>query len=349
MTGCRPAGIVLLLTCTAVFGACSSRQEPEAQSVGPPVEARAALDRAVATTGDVVTYTLEIEHDPAFEPRVPDLGERIADLQVIDRTEETVPAPGGREIERIRYRLRADLLGTFALPAVEVTYAPGHAEEPEAEFETTSTPELFLEVESVLPADDAELSDIRDLKPVRRPSRAVPIWLVSLSLGLLLLGALLVYWLLRRQMGGLRERPEVPAHRRALLELERLRTTDFKDLDALRAYYFDLSHVVRRYVEERFRWNVTDLTQEEIRAGIGDMPEFQSDDRDALLDFLAETDQVKFARVVPDSSEIETTWEKAIGFVERTAAVLADEEEATSPGADPSGEAHMLRASGGAS
>ena len=317
----------------------------EEQAEKAPVETRSRVDRAVATTGDVITYTVTVDHDPGYQVELPETGADIAGFRIIDVGSEEPREEGGRRILERWYKLRADLVGSYVLPPVEVAFRPAPAsDEPEGaedaaaevdaedeSFETVETSEIFIEVQSVLP-EDGEVTDIRGLKPLRQVETPTPWWLWSAAgAGAVLLGLLGVWlWRRRRQQAVV---PPRPAHEVAFEALARLRQTDFEDTEAMRQFHFEISEVIRAYVESRFALNATDLTTEEITAVLDEVRGLAGDDNACLRRFLVATDRVKFAAHEPSEEEIEDTYEGALSFVEAT----RERPEATLPdgGAQP--------------
>ncbi len=319
----------------AVLVACGEpATEPAAAAEPrPPVETRSRVDRAVATTGDVLTYTVTVDYDPAYEVELPEPGSEIAGFRIIDIGSEEPREERGRTVEELWYKLRADLVGSYVLPPVTVAYrkaaAPDRPEDAgdaenasEAETRTIETSEIFVEVESVLPAD-GEVTDIRELKPLRKIERPVPWWWFAGggALVLLALGAYLLWRRSRRPVAA----PPRPAHEIAFEALDRLRQTDFEDHEAMRRFHFEISEVVRAYVENRFTLNATDLTTEEILAHLGELAGLDGDSDQRLRGFLAATDRVKFAAYEPAEDEIGETYEGALSFVETTRERPAEE------------------------
>lgn len=276
------------------------------------------VDRAVATTGDLLTYSVEVNADPDYDVEIPEAGAEIAGFRIVDVGREDPVEKGGRILHRQWYQLRADLVGSYVLPPVSVSYRESPTAEAEPNpWQSQSTSEIFVEVESVLPAD-GEATDIRSLKPLREV-RPGPPWVLiaAVVVGLLLSGAVTV-WYLRRRASRRSLVPPVPAHELAFAALDRLRRTDFDDPVAVRRFYFQISEVVRAYVEGRYRLNATDLTTEEILVDLISVEELAPDHDEILRQFLVATDQVKFARREPSRSDIEGTYEQALGFVEAT-------------------------------
>lgn len=293
--------LVLSLAC----GAPTAKNE----AAKPPVVASASVDRAVATTGDLITYTLTVDRADDVSVEIPEAGGEIAGFRILDSGQRSSVA-AGRTIERRWYQLRADLVGSYVLPAVTVTWRRG-----QGTAERVQTSEIFVEVKSVLPAE-GEAADIRDVKPLEKPPVSrVWLWLAA---GVALALAALAFYLLRRRKAGARLVPKRPAHELAFEALGRLRQTDFEDPAALRRYYFEISEVVRTYVESRFAINATDLTTEEILRRVTELAEIDPVNHERLRRFLLDTDQVKFAAHQPAEDEIAATYERALSFVEGT-------------------------------
>ena len=55
----------------------------------------------------------------------------------------------------------------------------------------------------------------------------------------------------------------------------------------MRRFHFEISEVIRAYVENRFFLNATDLTTEEIVAQLGDLRGLDGDSSERLRGFLA--------------------------------------------------------------
>ncbi len=306
---------LVLAFAAATLAACASGEPAGDAEAKPPAELRASVDRTVATTGDLITYTVEVERDPEVEVELDEPGADIAGFRIVDlgrAPAETLAS--GRLLELRWYELRADLVGSYVLPALTATYS-----EPSGPGGDLEAGEISVEVESVLPEDRSEATDIRDIKPLRRIDTAVS-WLLwtGLALAAAALGLAAWWWRRRRPDGSAPEAPPAPPYDLAIRELERLRRTDFSDLRELRRYYFAVSAVIRAYVEGRFGLNATDLTTEEILDRLGGLVRLEPLQARRLERFLVATDQVKFAAHLPASEEIERTYEQALGFVTAT-------------------------------
>jgi hypothetical protein len=229
-------------------------------------------------------------------------------------------------IEKRTYLLRADLVGSYILPEVSVTYHPAIKQgEDQSEPVTLKTSKIFLEVKSVLPADGSA-TDIRDIKALKRPDYGLPVWAwILIGVTILIVMAVGSYLLLGRRSKEAAP-PAPPPHEVAYAALEALRSTDFDDPQQLHKYYFAISWVLREYLENRFGLNATDLTTGEILTRARNHLQLGQDERSLLKSFLEHTDLVKFAEVLPEETEIRACYQQAIRFIQSTTAVPEPQE-----------------------
>jgi hypothetical protein len=316
--------------CLAAAWGCGAPGVPPAEDPGgEPVQVRAGVDRATATIGDRVTFSLVITRPADLEVEVPEPAGELGGLRIEDRALEPArrASRDDRVVERSTYTLVADRVGSYVIPRLAVRYGEGE------DGGSVETPEVFVEVASVLPDDESELSDIRDVKPLHRLARRWAVLLAAAAAALLAIAlAAALWWWWRRRRAGATE-PALAPHEVALRALECLWRTDFTDPEALRRYYFALSETLRAYVEGRFGLNATDLTTEEILGRIAELPALPPADADRLRGFLTATDRVKYAAVLPSRREIDATFRAAVSFVESTRPSAGGEEAPAGGGA----------------
>ena len=139
----------------------------------------------------------------------------------------------------------------------------------------------------------------------------IPPWLVFAGtvFALTILG--LIIWLIAKR----RWRPQPPQlpRDRTLEALERMRD----QIDRLNPYQFSIrvSDILRRYVTEQHGLPVTRQTSVEFLNALTEAPQFSSDEKSLLEDFLNRCDLIKFARYEATSADIQLLLEEATRFV----------------------------------
>jgi hypothetical protein len=312
---------LVALSLLAASPACSPRTVllPSSAIVLLPAEMRAAVDKGFVKPNEPVAFELQVEHNPDIEVSVPELPETFGGLQVIARSTGPTRSMEGRIRQTLHYTLQSDKEGAYILPPVQATYSRQGGEKKALQTQT-----VYVQVS--LATDPAPLA-LHDIKPLQHtPSyRRWPLILVGLLATLALL-VFVVLWIRRRQ------KPNVhyvaPAHEVALLALHRLQQETPHQADAMRRATYAASEIVRAYVEARFKVNATDMTTEEIFAGLPDLVDLQAEERLRLKEFLAEADRVKYAGFVPDPDQMHQLFDRAERFVQST----VDLHKAVAPG-----------------
>ncbi len=169
------------------------------------------------------------------------------------------------------------------------------------------------------PVDASGARDIRDVV-----STGPPLWPWILLGAALLAGALVFGWRrLRRRRTRSRQRPRFPARqpRKSSSEaIERLLASGLLEQGLYREFYYRVSSAVRLYLERVHELPLLESTSSEVlsllRARIpGDL------ERDALRDWLAEGDLVKYARMERLQAEARNYLDRSLKLVRLLAAV----------------------------
>jgi hypothetical protein len=284
-----------------------------AASAAPPettVVAEVEIQPGIITVGSLARVELRVEMDR--EDRV-EWASRGWNLGAFELRSVEPPRrkrlPGNRVRETLLATVASFDVGPQVLagPVVRVS---GH------DSLSLRMPSVTVMVQSVLRPEDKQ-KDIRDIKgavPWRRP---LPVWawVALIAAGALLLGTLVV-WLVRRWLRRRREAElRLPAHVRALRDLDLLRKSDLLRTNRTKDYHVRLTEVLRRYLGERCGFAALDLTTAEL---LEKLESALPGERDELRRILEASDLVKFARVTPGPGVPESLLESAVQVVERT-------------------------------
>ncbi len=118
--------------------------------------------------------------------------------------------------------------------------------------------------------------------------------------------------------------PKVPAHIRALSLFEELRQSGSSHGEDSKAYYTQLTDILREYINERFGFNATEMTSYEILEHLEESRDKES--LSELRDLLSTSDMVKFAKFKPMLNENDRNLVSALEFVNETKVEVPEEE-----------------------
>ena len=253
-----------------------------------PVIISAAVDRAKVTTGDNLTFTVTLKIKDNTNVDIPELGEGIGGFRILDFGKEGPAKEDQWNVVRRWYKLRADVAGSYILPAIEVKYG-------EKKFKTS---EIFVEVESVVKKDGEGAQDIRDIKPIiKSPFRLSRLGWAILIMVLAVLAAGVYFW---RRAKNVRPIPPVvvPPHLLAYQKLYELEKSQYLAEGKHKIFHFTLSEILRAYIEAMFHFTATDMTIEEVRSHIKNLGALNDELKNEFIYVLSKTDVVKFTDLI---------------------------------------------------
>ncbi len=309
-----PIGMIALV-CLVCFSSCNKgMEEPQKEKETlPPVEVKAEVDNATATTGDSIRYTLTAKSEPQIEVTIPEMGSQIAGLRIVDLGEAGPLERDGYKIVERWYQLKADIIGSYIIPGAVFSYQDAQGKKTELK-----TAQIFIEVKTVI-EDKEAATDIKDIKPLATIPRDYTL-IIGLSLAglvlLLLIGGGIYFYRTRR--GKNTAPPLRPAHEVALEEIDQLRKEELIKKGVYQEHYFRLSEIFRRYLERRFRFQAIEQTTEEILPELNNLKGIDEKVKGNAQQFLHHTDLVKFAKHTPDADEVEHENQEAVNFIHTT-------------------------------
>ena len=189
-----------------------------------------------------------------------------------------------------------------------------------------STKALLLSVNTVTIQADQDIKDIKEIIEVPFSlwdwilTNRMIIGLVILILVLILAGVILYRRYKNRPVEEkIKEIPKEAADLVARRKLEELNSKNLWQSDKTKAYFSELSFIVREYIENRYHLRALEQTTDEIITMISSSTEVSKELRDKLHQTLMLADMAKFAKQKPIASENEMAFSNASLFVEETA------------------------------
>lgn len=224
--------------------------------------------------------------------------------------------------------------GTMAYACTLAVYKVGEIEIPSFVFnvpDSTGSSEsvigknLRTTIHSVLPADTTNI-DIADIKgPIKLRE---PVWpYLAIAAGILI-----VIWLIYYSRKYLRKESKVPMipprppWEVAYEKLDSLKKEKHIEFGRPKKYYFELSLIIRGYIEGRYGFPAAEYTTCELE----NSPEFNEVEGSLykkIFDFFYRADLVKFAKFTPNNDDADSDMGLAYDFISGTMPVVDQEEE----------------------
>ncbi len=318
----RHIGIFLILLANLAISLFPLPTAQAQDSNQTPIQITTTTDRSQIRVGEHVTAKIRIQW-PASGVRVLplSLGDQIGAFEILDIQESGDKANKKGLLERnITLKATTFEIGPLEFGPVEIPYFQDSDSD---ELKTLLSKSVSIEVVSVLPEGDAAMAaEIRPVKPpLEMPFNRKFLLVLSGIALLILILAVLAFWLLKRYCK--KEETEAPPaplldpDEEALRALAEIETSRMLERDTAKACYTRLSHILRRYLGRRHRFDALEMTSFEVLLTIeqvGWSPELWN-----LLDEdLREADAVKFAKYSPDIPKRRTALDRVRRIVMST-------------------------------
>lgn len=240
---------------------------------------------AQATLGDEIKLVIALESPAGARLEAPSAKIKLAPF----------------ELKRVESRADASLtliltvfeMGEQTVPPLPLTYTDASGRSGQA---VTQAQKVKIVPVKRKPGDKDQIRDIKG--PV---SLSLTGWWILLGAVLALsLGALLGWSLYRRLKRRIVEDLEakLPPHERAERELERLQRAGHLDAGRTKEYYSELSDILRRYFERRYRIEALESTTVECLARLKELT-LERSLHEKVRNLLERADLVKFAKFIP--------------------------------------------------
>jgi len=277
--------------------------------VGQEYDIQSYIQPESLTVGDKFIFVNKIKIDPTLGARPADLTEKLGDADVISGI----------------YKLPDTGDGYISYACTLAVYKTGEIDIPSFVFEiqdTTGEGETFIGkgvktvIMSVLPADTADVQ-IADIKEPRKLSGPIwPYFVIPLAIaGLIYLGLTL-----KKRFAKDIELPSVsprPPWEIAVENLDLLKGKRHPDFGRFHQFYFELSLVIREYIECRYDIPAVESTTYELE-NENELASIDNNLYRNLFDLFSRADMTKFAKFVPAVIDTQSDISFAYDFVSST-------------------------------
>ena len=257
---------------------------------------KSSIDSTSVKIGQQITYEIEVEVDTSSLVVFPE-GQTFLPLEMIESYKVDATKMDDRFRLIKKYGLTQFDSGSYTIPRQKILIG-------DYEFFTDS---VQVEIRSI--AVDTTKQPLYDIKPLTEVDKSAGKWWLYLLLVLLALGlvAFLLYWFIWREKPLSQEEKValLPPYERAKLALVELDKTSYLENSELKAYYSELTGIIRTYLDEKVYDRALESTTEELISRLhllsdGNQIDLSKDDIKNIDTILRRADLVKFAKSKPD-------------------------------------------------
>ncbi len=296
--------VILLLSCV-VFAQETAAPDTVKTAAGIRIETE--VDKAEVYIGDLISYRVAVIYDTALNVTPPPIGANLGSFDVKDYSaEEEQTLPDGTNKIETTFELTTFTTGDYIIPPIPVEFMT-----PDSAKKILLSEPVPIKVKSLL-AESADTADIREIKGPIEFESVWPWWYYALAGVLLVVIAYFIYSFYRKK----EEKPkQMPLDTRdpweiAFEKLAYLREKNYIKANEYKAFYIELTEIVRDYLGRMYHIPVLDMTTFEflttIRQQDIDEPMFSR-----LKKFLEYADLVKFAKLIPEEGKMQRDFEEA--------------------------------------
>lgn len=267
-------------------------------------------DKQNIIVGDQFQYSIQIKNIQSKQIILPKIKDSIGKFELIKLSKlDTIQ----NEILQ-RITLTAWDSGSFYIPKQKIVFKQNNL------FDSIFTDSILININTV-PVDTAK--PIKDIKPNIKvgyaQSEIITFFLIGL-LCLLLIGGLIYYFQKKKKEKSkivIDEDANLLPHELALKRIEKLNNKEFLQQAYYKAYYTELTDIVRHYLDTQFLMQTMESTSDEIVLEAKKM-KFSTEVRSTMKSLFDTADLVKFAKILPTPYDNETVLKSALFIINKT-------------------------------
>ncbi len=191
----------------------------------------------------------------------------------------------------------------------------------DAKIDTIKTNPVDIKIASVLPEG---MKDINDIKGMIEFPDPLPVILLIIAICATVITLFLrKFYIKLTQKKGYKEQ-KIPCWDRALNAIDLLLKEDFIGKGMVKRFYYTLTEILKRYLEERFNFPAIEQTTTEI---VHSMKMLKLPWRDEFRDLFQYADMVKYAKFIPPKEATDDIVKKSKELILKTLPETEDKKE----------------------
>lgn len=275
------------------------------------------IDSTNMMIGEQMKMEVKVKHSKTTEVLMPKSVKLGGNVEVLSERDSTAKIS-----EEEMVTSKAMMITSFDSGVYEIPSIPIPVKEENGNWDTVFSKAMQLTVASPVIDTTQDFAPIKDIfqEPMSFKEDILPIILTVFGIALLIV---LVWWYSKRKKNVEIEEeivapePEIPAHLVAFSELKKLDEKQLWQKGNFKTYHSEISHILREYLENRFKINALESVTDEIMT---DLKRFEIDlaQISHLKNILQIADLVKFAKVEPSEDEHRDVMNLSLEFVRET-------------------------------
>ena len=284
------------------------------------------VDTTKIRIGEQISYKIKVETDSTKLVVFPE-GQTFMPLELVEALKiDTIKKESKFHLLR-EYKLTKFDSGSYYIPKQKIIIGD----------KPVFTDSLRVDVNTIVV--DTTKQGLYDIKPIIEVEKSASKWWLYLLITLLVLGlvAFLLYWFIWRKK-PLSEQEKIallPPYERAKLALQKLDEQTFLERSEIKAYYSELTFIIRKFLDEKVYDRALESTTDELISRLqlikdGNQLPLTKETIHNIQSILKRADLVKFAKSSPDIALAEIdkeTINKEIDSVKATLPEPSEEEK----------------------
>ncbi|MEA3496641.1 MAG: hypothetical protein U9R42_11460 [Bacteroidota bacterium] len=273
------------------------------------------IDSANITIGDWINYTLTIDHSKNIEILWPSLIDSLGSFELVELSEIDSSKKDDKRTKEQNITITNFDSGQQVIPSIIIRFRNYG----DTIFQIAKTDTYIINVSTIAVDTSKSIKSIK--APLKVPIAFRELLPYLIGLIALLIIALTIYYFDRRRKNktflGIKLKPEIPPHLIAIRKLRELEDKKVWQKGNHKNYHFELSFIIKEYMENIYNFNATDLTTPEILNYLSKEIK-EGELYKEVKGFLELSDFVKFAKVIPLPDENEKCLKVSYKFVNET-------------------------------
>ena len=263
-----------------------------AASADANVTAEARVRRSRVRIGDEIRLAILVEYPRKYTLTPPSGKSPVAPFEIKKIDSQPLRKGQNRVQETFTLILTVFQVGDLTIPAIGLDYTDDRGNPGQV-----STGSVSVKVLSV----GKKLIDKDDIRPIKSQVSMGLRYFWSWVMGLIALALFLIVavMIVRRKIREYKDaESRKPPHERVKIEIGRLKDHGYLEEKNYKAFYSELSDILRRYLERRFGLEALESTTTELLDKLQSRS-LEKEVRDEIREVLSEVDLVKFAKFAP--------------------------------------------------